>query len=88
MAIENGRAERAPLLHRSTSVRAIHSKDDETEAGISTLRGTCIIASIGMLIFLQGVYFSCVMDELLCAKGRDDAELLSWSYFYALCTIC
>jgi hypothetical protein len=54
MAIENGRrAERAPLLHRSTSVRAIFPKDEEKE-GISTLRGTFIISSIGILIFLQG----------------------------------
>jgi hypothetical protein len=56
MAIENGRrAERAPLLHRSTSVRAIFPKDEEKD-GISTLRGTFIISSIGMLIFLQGEY--------------------------------
>lgn len=55
MTIENGRAERAPLLHRSTSVRAIYPKDDEIETGISTLRGAFIISSIGLLIFLQGI---------------------------------
>jgi hypothetical protein len=61
MAIEHGRAERAPLLHRSTSVRAIYPKDDETENEISTARGSFIIASIGLLIFLQGMYLSCVV---------------------------
>lgn len=57
MAVDNSRAERAPLIHRSTSVRAIYPKDDETEAGISTLRGAFIISSIGLLIFLQGTQF-------------------------------
>jgi hypothetical protein len=51
------RAERAPLIHRSTSLRPIYSKDDETEGVISTLRGSCIVASIGLLIFLQGTAF-------------------------------
>lgn len=54
MRDETGRAERAPLIHRSTSLRPIYPEDEEAEKGISTLRGTCIIASIGLLIFLQG----------------------------------
>jgi hypothetical protein len=56
MAIGDGRAERAPLIHRSTSVRAIYQPDDE-EKGISTARGSVIISSIGLLIFLQGKSF-------------------------------
>jgi hypothetical protein len=62
MAIHNSRAERAPLIHRSTSVRAIYQKDDDTESGISTTRGSFIISSIGLLIFLQGLsrpYYYC-----------------------------
>jgi hypothetical protein len=57
MATQNGRAERAPLIHRSTSVRAIYHPEDEEEKGISTARGTVIISSIGLLIFLQGRSF-------------------------------
>ena len=54
MAEDHRWAERAPLIHRSTSLRPIYAKDDETEGDISTLRGSCIVASIGLLIFLQG----------------------------------
>jgi hypothetical protein len=79
MAIQNGRAERAPLIHRSTSVRAIYTKDDDTENGISTTRGSFIISSIGLLIFLQGrYYFSChcqtsihVLSTLFLLSGGD-----------------
>jgi hypothetical protein len=59
MAVHNSRAERAPLIHRSTSVRAIYQKDDDTESGISTTRGSFIISSIGLLIFLQGMSRPC-----------------------------
>jgi Na+/proline symporter len=65
MAIQNGRAERAPLIHRSTSVRAIYQPDDEEEKGISTARGSVIISSIGLLIFLQGRSF--LLSFRLCA---------------------
>jgi hypothetical protein len=63
MAVANGRAERAPLIHRSTSVRAIYARDEEEEEeeieekGISRARGTFIISSIGLLIFLQGRFY-------------------------------
>jgi hypothetical protein len=60
MAVANSRAERAPLIHRSTSVRAVYVRDDDDEGGrgeekdISMTRGAFIISSIGLLIFLQG----------------------------------
>lgn len=56
MAIANGSAERDPLLERPTSPSSSerHGKHDETT--ISTSRGAFIVASVGLLIFLQGMH--------------------------------
>ncbi|KAF2820619.1 MFS general substrate transporter [Ophiobolus disseminans] len=91
MAIQNGRAERAPLLHRSTSVRAVYSNDDETEAGISTLRGSFIISSIGLLIFLQATNISILTTtQSSIAADLDAFEKATWltsSYLIAMSSL-
>jgi hypothetical protein len=76
MTVENGRAERAPLIHRSTSVRAIYTKDDDAEAAISTTRGACIVASIGILVFLQG-------QSQLESRAVSDTPLFNFLYCLA-----
>ncbi|KAH4925767.1 hypothetical protein HBI55_139680 [Parastagonospora nodorum] len=90
MAIENTRPERAPLLHRSTSVRAVYSKDD-AETGISAARGSCIIASIGLLIFLQATNISILTTtQSSIAADLDAFEQATWltsSYLIAMSSL-
>lgn len=55
MAVLNGSAEREPLLERSTSPSLSDSEGKDGEAVISTLRGSLVVGSVGLLIFLQGM---------------------------------
>ena len=55
MTVLNGSAEREPLLERSTSPSLSDSEGKDGEAVISTLRGSLIVGSVGLLIFLQGM---------------------------------
>jgi hypothetical protein len=62
MAVLDGSTERAPLLERSTPGLDGKVKD---EAAISTSRGGFIVGSVGLLIFLQGMYHL-VSGSIVC----------------------
>ncbi|KAF1914124.1 major facilitator superfamily domain-containing protein [Ampelomyces quisqualis] len=91
MSVSNGREERAPLIHRSTSVRAIYTKDDESETNIATSRAAFIISSIGLLIFLQATNISILTTtQSSIAADLDAFEKATWltsSYLIAMSSL-
>ncbi|KAH7391103.1 major facilitator superfamily domain-containing protein [Phaeosphaeria sp. MPI-PUGE-AT-0046c] len=91
MVTQNGRAERAPLIHRSTSVRGIYTKDDDSDSHISTTRGAFIIGSIGLLIFLQATNISILTTtQSSIAADLDAFEKATWltsSYLIAMSSL-
>ncbi|KAF2493591.1 MFS general substrate transporter [Lophium mytilinum] len=95
--------EQSPLLSRRTSLSSnasksvgvqssVHSEsDDGPEPVISALRGTVVIASIGLLIFLQATNISILTTtQSAIAADLDAFEQVSWltsSYLIAMSSI-
>lgn len=55
MAFSNHPTDQDPLLPPSPSRASPERDDQDEEPDISMSRGACIVASVGLLIFLQGM---------------------------------
>ncbi|CAO2658093.1 Nn.00g073530.m01.CDS01 [Neocucurbitaria sp. VM-36] len=79
MAVENGSAERAPLLPRSTSPSLSDGNGNDEEHTLSTLRGAFIVAFVGFLIFLQATNISIITTtQSAIAADLDAFEQATW----------
>lgn len=77
MAVLNASTERAPLLRRSTSPSLSDRDSKDGEAAISTLRGSFVVGSVGLLIFLQGMSIRCLKHH----------QLFFSSFHFGLCVV-
>ncbi|KAF1851337.1 MFS general substrate transporter [Cucurbitaria berberidis CBS 394.84] len=91
MTVENGSAERNPLLRRSTSPSVSDGSGQDGERDISTLRGACIVGFVGFLIFLQATNISILTTtQSAIAADLDAFEKASWftsAYLIAMSSI-